>query len=209
MHFVMVEARDVPILLRPFGLDLSGPQVEIVVKYLDLLLRWNEKINLTSIHSPKECVTRHFGESLFLATLCAPKPPLLDIGSGAGFPGLALKIAFPGLAVSLLEPVSKKRAFLKEVIRACQFRSVEVRAERFEDLGARQTFMTVTARAVGQLDQLVPMASQALGPGGRICLWLGREQVSKITAAASPFKWDPATSIPLSGERVLLTGIRG
>ncbi|MGH9403017.1 MAG: 16S rRNA (guanine(527)-N(7))-methyltransferase RsmG, partial [Terriglobia bacterium] len=85
--------------------------------YLGLLLRWNEKINLTAIRTPEECVTRHFAESLFLARHEQLNGRLLDIGSGAGFPGLALKVAVPELAVTLLEPVAKKRAFLKEVVR--------------------------------------------------------------------------------------------
>ena len=98
-----------------------------------LLLRWNEKINLTAIRNPAECVTRHFGESLFLAHHVNLQGSLLDIGSGAGFPGLALKIVFPELSVTLLEPVTKKRAFLKEAARVCGFSQVSVRGERLEE----------------------------------------------------------------------------
>ena len=121
-------------LLEPFGLDLSSTQLGQTLAYLHLLLHWNQKINLTAIRNPEECVTRHFGESLFLARHVQLRGDLLDIGSGAGFPGLALKIASPEIPVTLLEPVAKKRAFLKEVARVCGFHQVAVRGERLEDL---------------------------------------------------------------------------
>ena len=124
-------------LLEPFGVDLSSAQADQILAYLHLLLRWNEKINLTAIRDPEECVTRHFGESLFLAGHRQLHGDLLDIGSGAGFPGLALKIVFPGISVTLLEPVAKKRAFLKEAARACGFSQVAVRGERLEEFASR------------------------------------------------------------------------
>src|SRR2546422_9297920 len=129
--------RDVRDLLAPFDLDLTSSQIGKVNTYLDLLLRWNARINLTSVRTPAECVARHFGESLYLSRWVELRGANLDIGSGAGFPGLALKIAFPGLATTLLEPVAKKRAFLKEVARACAMESVEVRSERLEEFLGR------------------------------------------------------------------------
>src|SRR5205814_3132249 len=125
--------RDVRDLLAPFDLDLSSHQVGQVITYLDLLLRWNSKINLTAVRTPQECVTRHFGESLYLSRWVELRGANLDIGSGAGSPGLALNITWPGLGTTLLEPVAKERAFLKEVARACCMEAVEVRSERMEE----------------------------------------------------------------------------
>ena len=88
-------------LLRPFGLDLSSNQIGQLSAYLELLVRWNQKINLTAIRDRETCVTRHFGESLYLGRSAELDGRLLDIGSGAGFPGLSLKILFPGLVVTL------------------------------------------------------------------------------------------------------------
>ena len=102
-------------LLEPFALDLSSAQSDQILAYLQLLLRWNQKINLTAIRDPEECVTRHFGESLFLARPFHLYGDLLDIGSGAGFPGLALKIALPEISVTLIEPVAKKEHFLRKL----------------------------------------------------------------------------------------------
>ena len=138
-------------LLEPFGLDLNPGQVGQIQTYVDLLLRWNQKINLTAIRNAEDCVTRHFGESLFLAQHAELSGSLLDIGSGAGFPGLALKIVAPDLAVTLLEPVAKKRAFLKEASRACGFLQVDARGERLEDFvrTGPPSFDSATSRAVG------------------------------------------------------------
>ena len=120
-------------LLTPFALDLGTRQIQQVSTWTDLLLKWSAKINLTTITKPEEVITRHFAESMYLSKAMDLRGRLLDVGSGAGFPGLALKIVAPDLHVVLLEPVGKKRAFLKEVIRECGFEPVEVRAERIED----------------------------------------------------------------------------
>jgi 16S rRNA (guanine527-N7)-methyltransferase len=169
--------------LEPFGLNLSSSQVAQVIAYLELLLRWNKKINLTAIREPHRCVTRHFGESLYLGRWVELKGKLLDIGSGAGFPGLCLKIIFPGLAVTLLEPVAKKRAFLKEVARVCSMDSVEVRGERLEDFAAGDgvgVYDAATARGVGRLEELVVLAGRCLKARGELFLWLSHRELSEI-----------------------------
>jgi len=170
-------------LLEPFGLDLSPEQIGQMIVYLELLLRWNKKINLTGIRDWETCVTRHFGESLYLGRWVGLNGRLLDIGSGAGFPGLSLKIIFPGLSVTLLEPIAKKRAFLKEVARVCGMNSVEVRGERLEDFAGASpppVYDAATARAVGHLEELVPLASRCLKAGGELFLWLSRRQTNEI-----------------------------
>ena len=170
-------------LLEPFGLTLSSDQIGQLIAYLELLLRWNEKMNLTSLRDPATCVTRHFGESLYLARWVQLQGRLLDIGSGAGFPGLCLKIAFPDLAVTLLEPVAKKRGFLKEVARVCGMNRVEVRRERLEDYvagGVPAAYDAATARAVGHLEKLIPLARRCLKAGGGLFLWLSRAQASSL-----------------------------
>jgi 16S rRNA (guanine527-N7)-methyltransferase len=189
-------------LLEPFGLDLTAAQADQTLSYLNLLLRWNEKINLTAIRNPAECVTRHFGESLFIANHIQLHGSLLDIGSGAGFPGLALKIVFPELSVTLLEPVTKKRAFLKEAARVCGFDQVSVRGDRLEELATAVpslAFDFATMRAVGSLDVLVPLAAKCLKPGGILLLWLSKEQGAALAAIDSSLIWkDP---LPIPGSR--------
>jgi len=179
----MLDEASVRHLLEPFGLTLSSDQISQMIAYLELLLRWNQKINLTAIRDPESCVTRHFGESLYLSRWVELKGKLLDIGSGAGFPGLTLKIVFPHLSVTLLEPVAKKRAFLKEVARVCGMGLVEVRGERLEDFARGASlalYDAATARAVGHLEELVPLAWRCLKAGGELFLWLSRRQATEI-----------------------------
>lgn len=208
----MLSEAEVHALLEPFGLRLSGEQSAQLLTYLELLTRWNSKINLTSIRTPeKSLLTRHFGESLCLARSVKLHGSLLDVGSGAGFPGLALRILFPDLSTTLLEPVAKKRAFLKEVAHACGMASVKVRGDRLEQFVAEYAgvgFDAVTARAVGQLDRLVPEAAGCLRTGGNLCLWLSLEQVAKAKSASAPVLWSEPVPLPLSRQRVILIGTR-
>lgn len=205
----MLTVERVSELLKPFGISLSPRQVEVLLTYLDLLLRWNQKINLTAITKPEECVQRHFGESFYLSEIMEPNGKLLDIGSGAGFPGLALEIIAPELTVTLLEPVAKKRAFLKEVARVCQMSDVEVLSDRVEAFaqGSRLgSFDVATARAVGGLETLVPTAAKCLKPSGRLALWLGVDQVRAARNSGPNLTWSEPVTIPLSIQRVILIG---
>jgi 16S rRNA (guanine527-N7)-methyltransferase len=208
---VLTESR-VHNLLEPFGLELKPEEIGQLLTYLELLLRWNQKINLTAIRKPEECVTRHFGESLYLSRWIELRGKLLDIGSGAGFPGLALKITFPALAVTLLEPTAKKRAFLKEVARACGMQFVEARGERLEEFSRAlpaPCYDAASARAVGDLSSLVPQALRCLIPGGRLAFWLSREQAKNLERSRPWVDWRPPVPLPLARQRVILVGHAG
>ena len=111
-----------------------------------------------------------------------------------------------------------KRAFLKEVVRACQMESVEVRPERLEEfaerhllpgLGTASLFHSATSRAVGGLDHLIPTALRVLKPGGHLCLWLGRQQSRALTEGIPGLAWRPAIPLPLSESREILVGVTG
>jgi 16S rRNA (guanine527-N7)-methyltransferase len=198
-------------LLKPYGLDLSPEQTKQTLAYLELLLRWNQKINLTAIRDPAECATRHFGESLFLAAHRHLNGTLLDIGSGAGFPGLALKILFPELSVTLLEPVAKKRAFLKEATRVARFTQVAVRGDRlehFRDATPAPAFDFATMRAVGGLETLIPIAADCLNPCGRLLLWLTRDQASALDRVEGGLVWEAPLPIPLTRTGEIWTGLK-
>ena len=199
-------------LLLPFGLDPTPVQVEQIADYLHLLLRWNAKINLTAIRDSEECVTRHFGESLFISNSSKLTGHLLDIGTGAGFPGLALKIVFPEISVTLLEPVAKKRAFLKEAARLCGFAHVNVRSERLEAFAGATSalaFDAATMRAVGSLNTLVPLAASCLLPAGKLLLWLTRDQAAVLPTLDSGLTWLEPVPIPLSTAGEIWVGVKG
>lgn len=198
-------------LLAPFEIGISDAGIDKLIVYVDLLLRWNRKINLTSISTPEEIITRHFGESFLLSRMVEMRGCVLDIGSGAGFPGLALKLTAPNLEVVLLEPVAKKRAFLKEVARACDMGPIEVIGSRLEEFACAEkarTFELITARAIGGLELLVPAAEGLLCPDGRLCLWLGTQQVRGILGTDTGLEWQKPRGIPLSHGRVIVVGIR-
>jgi len=209
----MLNVTEVRQLLDPFRLSLSEEQAGQVVSYLELLLRWNEKINLTSINAPADCVRRHFGESLYLGGCVELTGRLLDIGSGAGFPGLCLKILFPELRVTLLEPVAKKRGFLKEAARVCGMSGVEVRRERLEEFasaaGTVEAYDAATARAVGNFEDLVPLAARCLVPGGRLFLWLSRRQASIIGYRCTEMRRVKGLPVPGGGRGEIWWGEKG
>jgi 16S rRNA (guanine527-N7)-methyltransferase len=198
-------------LLAPFGILLTSDQISRLNAYLDLLLTWNTRINLTSIRTPEECVTRHFAESLYLSRRYVLGGRLLDVGSGAGFPGLALKIAFPSLAATLLEPVAKKRAFLKEVARNCGFSNVEVRPERvdaYRSTNPERQFDVATSRAVGGIPEICRQMASCLKIGGKIFLWLGEDASAHVSSHTPEVEWREVLPIPLSQKRKIFCGVR-
>lgn len=135
--------------------------------YLDLLLKWNVRTNLSSIREPERIVQRHFGESLFVAQHLPAGKTLLDIGSGAGFPGLPTSLVRPELLVTLAESQNKKAAFLREVVRQLGL-TVDVWGARVEDLPVDRQFDLVTLRAVDDPDVALALARRCLAPGGTI-----------------------------------------
>jgi 16S rRNA (guanine527-N7)-methyltransferase len=126
--------------------------------YLDLLLKWNSRTNLTAIRTPEEIVQRHFGESLFTGQHLGPYSTLLDFGSGAGFPGLPIAILRPDFCVTLAESQNKKATFLREAVRSL-YLSVEIWPARVETMPESRKFDVVTLRAVDNMPAAIAAAS--------------------------------------------------
>jgi 16S rRNA (guanine527-N7)-methyltransferase len=138
-------------LLTPYLPNPAAVVVSQLSVYLELLLKWNARTNLTAIRDPEEIVLRHFGESLFAGQHLAPETnTLLDFGSGAGFPGLPIAILRPEIAVTLAESQNKKATFLREVVRTLGL-PVQVWAGRVEMMPEAEQFHTVTLRAVDNM----------------------------------------------------------
>jgi 16S rRNA (guanine527-N7)-methyltransferase len=194
-------------LLAPFGVQPTEEQSIQIWRYVELLLRWNRILNLTSILDPQDIVSRHFGESMFLCNvLPVENCRLADIGSGAGFPGLAIKIIRPSVRVILIESSQKKSAFLSEAVRTIGFSAVEILEGRFEELRiAPGSIDMLTARAIGGWPRLLGWAKGVINPGGHIALWVGGQDSIKI-ARKLGWIWDPPVRIPESQRRYILIG---
>ena len=221
---------EIATLLAPFlGPEtLTGRQLGQVSTYLDLLLKWNARINLTSVRPPEEIVTRHFGESFFTARHLFPSPvvipserdraeakeresrelrflSLIDLGSGAGFPGLPIKIYAPWLSVTLVESQNKKATLLREVVRALILTDIDVISGRAEDY--KGAAGVVTLRAVEKRQRALAAAARLVCPGGRLALLLGASQINDARGLLPGFSWDPPLPLPASSARVLLVGM--
>jgi 16S rRNA (guanine527-N7)-methyltransferase len=198
-------------LLVPFleGSALSSAQLERLCAYLDLLLKWNSKINLTAIRDPEEIVTRHFGESLFSARLLSQKrqaETVIDVGSGAGFPGIPMKIWNESAVLLLIESNQKKAVFLREVVRTLGLDRVSIETVRAERTAVRAEL--VTLRAVERFGQILQTAHGLLRPSGRLALLIGESQLKTAKSALPDLDWQSPVPIPLSQNRTLLIGSR-
>lgn len=138
------------------GLNLSSEQIQQFCKYAELLKTWNEMMNLTAIVEFEEVLDKHFYDSLLPSFTISIEGSLCDVGSGAGFPSIPLKIAYPDLHVTIIEPLNKRIKFLDEVILQLNLSNVNCLHERAEDYGVknRECFDVVTARAVANLNVL-------------------------------------------------------
>ena len=287
---------------------LSPSQLQHISTYIDILLRWNARINLTAIRDPEEIVTRHFGESLFAARHLFPQrnhvgtaaqacpersrrgcpaeqssasamatnaaaerrqnaahslpragrggvsrgslPPgtqapegrknypsyrkhdvqaadssadhksspetndqqlatndrttLADLGSGAGFPGLPIKLWAPQISLTLIESNHKKSTFLREVTRALTLTHVDIQTTRAQTL--KQTFDVVTLRAVERFADILPTAASLVAPTGRLALLISTNQLEQAQATLPSLTWHPPILIPKSQSRILRIG---
>ena len=161
--------------LRLLGLRVTERQLDQFLRYQQELLDWNTRINLTAITDPEEVLLRHFLDSLSLLLVYdRAETRLLDIGTGAGFPGLPLKIVRPQWQVVLLEATGKKVAFLQHIIETLQLKNVVALHGQAEGLahkaGYRASFDVVTARAVASLPTLLEYAAPFCRVGGQIIL---------------------------------------
>jgi 16S rRNA (guanine527-N7)-methyltransferase len=205
---VVISNQSIQSWIAPFHPELTATQLDQVRKYISLLLLWNQKISLTSIENPQELLTRHFGESFFGAKLIENVGcRLADVGSGAGFPGLALKIVLPELQVSLIEQDTRKAAFLNEVIRALNLAYAKVYRSPYDAFPPEiEKFDVIVARAVGDHKSLLKWAASRLIEAGQAVLWIGAEDAARLSQFPN-WRWSLPRAIPESRNRVLLSGV--
>jgi 16S rRNA (guanine527-N7)-methyltransferase len=196
------------------GIRLTSVQISLFLRYLEKVKFWNERINLTGTGDEKQIVVNHFLDSSTIVPFVSENSKLLDIGSGAGFPGIPLKIVRPSLEITLLDSVQKKGFFMRDVIRSLGLKGIKAVSGRAEDVideVPRAYFDFVVSRAVGKIENLIELGIPYLREGGEIILmrgkrgleeWnemMGRSDQSIKLVASKKF------SLPFSGhQRVIL-----
>lgn len=195
-------------LLTEAGLQaLDAELTKRFETYLSLLLRWNAKINLTAIRDEEGILSRHFVESIACArALPAGVSTLLDLGSGAGFPGIPIALCRPEIVVTLAESQGKKAAFLLEAARVLGA-ALKVHCGRAETLAMQ--FDCVTLRAVDRMQEAVRAASRLIEPSGLLALMTSSAELGSVQTATGPeFSWSKPIPLPGSEGRVLVLGNR-
>jgi 16S rRNA (guanine527-N7)-methyltransferase len=198
----MHTARIADLLATYVALDES--QFQKISTYIDILLKWNACTNLTAVRDPEDIVTRHFGESFFAAEILLRDVPsgftVIDVGSGAGFPGIPLKLYAPQITLTLIEAHNKKAIFLREAVRALELGQVHVISARAENV--TETADLVTVRAVERFEAVLPVLPRLVRPGGRIGLLIGQRQL-EAAQRLLPGTWTTSETVPASSGRIV------
>lgn len=169
------------------GLRLSDPAVEQFVVYARELTHWNRRVNLTALRTDRDIAVKHFVDSLTVLPYVTPRARVMDIGTGAGFPGVPLKIACPSLRLVLMDASQKKVFFLRHLIRQLGLSNAEALHGRAEDRHMRERygrgFDVVLSRAVAPLGSLLPLIAPYAAPNGMVIAMRGREGEADLESA--------------------------
>jgi len=192
-----------------FQIAVDDAQVLHIQRYMNVLLTWNEKINLTAIRDPLEILNRHFCECMYAAsTVPVEEGRLADVGSGAGFPGLPLKIIRPELQVVLIESNVKKATFLAEVIRDLGLAGARVLVSRYEELAEEVAPLDfVCSRALGDFPPFLEWSHSERVAAKQVILWIGARDLPEIQKIQS-WEWREPIPVPRSLRRLLLVGTK-
>ena len=196
------EQQDVADLLQK-GMDalqLQTPPVEAMLAYLHLLQKWNHAYNLTAVRDIPSMVTRHILDSLAILPLIKGHR-ILDVGSGAGLPGIPLALVRKDLHIVLLDSNGKKIRFLQEVKRVLSIANIEIVQTRVENYHPSHGFDTVTSRAFSELEQMINWTSHLIAPDG---IWLamkGRVPEAELIAITQAHRIEKYTVAGIDGER--------
>jgi len=160
--------------IEKMGINITLEQLNLLDKFYELLISWNEKINLTTITNYEDVYLKHFYDSLTLykAVNLNDSLSLCDVGSGAGFPGIVLKICFPNLNITLVDSLQKRVNYLNEIIKELGLTGIEAIHTRMEEFSRNsiEKFDVITARAVANMNVLLEISVNALKVNGHIIL---------------------------------------
>lgn len=176
---------------------------EPYLAYITFLSKWNRAYNLTAIQDPKEMVTKHVLDSLAIVPFIHGKR-ILDVGSGAGLPGIPLALYFQDKTFVLLDSHGKKTRFLQEMVRRLGLTHVEIVQSRAEDYEVSAPFDTVTARAVSEVRLLLKWTDRLLAPGGEWVAMKGKVPDAELALLNSPYEVHPYTVPGVEGQRCVV-----
>lgn len=161
------------IAIKELGINLTDKQKVQLEKFYQLLIEWNEKINLTRITEEKDVYLKHFYDSLTIAKVIdlSTKNTLCDVGTGAGFPGIVLKIVYPNLKITLVDSLLKRVNYLNTIIKELELNDIKAIHTRGEEL--KETFDVVTARAVANIEKLVTFTMHLVNKNGQFIAMKG------------------------------------
>lgn len=184
--------------VRQLGVRLPEGAAEAMIHYLRLLQRWNQAYNLSAVRDPREMLHRHLLDSLSVLPY-VEGDALLDVGSGAGLPGIPLALARPGLAVTLLDSNGKKQRFTRQVALELGLHRLRFAQERLERYRPDQPFDTVISRAFAALPAYVPEALRLCCPGGRVLAMKGRLPEEELAALPRALRGCTLTALDVPG----------
>ncbi len=191
--------------LGAMGLALDPQQQASLLAYLDLLGKWNKTYNLTAIHEPERMLTHHLLDSLVILPHVG-RGPLLDVGSGAGLPGIPLAIARPGLAVTVTDASQKKCGFMRQAMIELKLSNVTVEHVRVENMRREGGFSQIVSRAFSDLSEFVHLTRHLLAPGGEWLAMKGlypNDEIARLEGAR--MKRDEKLHVPgLEADRHLI-----
>jgi 16S rRNA (guanine527-N7)-methyltransferase len=204
LHFLSDD--EMQAALRLYAFNPTPEFCEKARIYVRLLLRWNQRVPLTTVTSTREILRFHFGESLLgIEVGQIEKGRLADVGSGAGFPGVPLAMALKQVHAMLIESNAKKAAFLSELRRELCLDNVQVHHGRAESVRATERFDIVTARAAGEYAELLTWSEGHLREDARVILWLGARQIEEVRTLEK-WRWSEPAPIPQTRQRFVLSG---
>ncbi len=189
---------------KTFGIDLDEKAIEAFELYLKELLKWNQKINLTAIRSEKGVVLKHFLDSLSVYPYLPEHAFILDIGSGAGFPGIPLKIIQPSFEITLIDSVRKKVDFQRHILRILGLNGTEAIHGRVQDKGILRNlggrFDIILSRAFSDLQTLLALSLPFLRPGGKVVAMRSRveDEEMKLLPGTEGIPYRLQRTIPLT-----------
>jgi 16S rRNA (guanine527-N7)-methyltransferase len=193
--------------LGPFGVGESPELFEQIRVYIDTLLYWNARIALTTITDPREILRVHFGESFFTAHAAKIEGGrVADIGTGPGFPGIPIRMVRTSIDLTLVDPITKKTAFLAEVVRKIGLNSVRIIRCRMEEMERSDSdFDFITTRALGHHKEFLKWSKTRLSQKGRVVLLVGKNDSAELRQARD-YSWEDEVAVPKSKSRVILIG---